>query len=48
MKILPDAIFGLKFWFVLGDKEVKLYLFYRQFEVMGIKKCTEAMPHCDN
>ncbi len=48
MKILPDAIFCHKFWAVLGDKEIKLYLFDRQFEVTGIKKCTETMPNFDN
>jgi hypothetical protein len=37
-----------KFWDVLGDKEIKLNLFDRQFEVTGIKKCTEAMPNHDN
>ncbi len=48
MKILPDAISCHKFWAVLEDKEIKLYLFDRQSEVTGIKKCTEAMPNCDN
>jgi hypothetical protein len=48
MTILPDAIFCHKFWAVLRDEEIKLYLFDRQFEVMGVKKCTEAMPNCDN
>jgi hypothetical protein len=48
MKILPDAIFCHKFWAVLGDKEIKLYLLDRHFEVKGIKKCMEAMPNCDN
>jgi hypothetical protein len=44
MKILPDAISSHKFWTVLGEEEIKLYLFDRHFEVKGIKKCTEAMP----
>jgi hypothetical protein len=48
MKILPDAIFCHKFWAVLGDKEITLYLFDRHFEVMGIKKCTEATRNHDN
>ncbi len=48
MTILPDAIFCHKFWAVLGDKEIKCYLFDRQFEVTGLKKCTMAMPNCDN
>ncbi len=48
MKILPDAIFCHTFWAVLKDKEIKLDLFDRQFEVMGIQKCTEAMPNWDN
>jgi hypothetical protein len=48
MTILPDAIFCHKFWTVLGDKEIKRYLFDRYFEVKGIKKCTEAMPNRDN
>jgi hypothetical protein len=48
MKILPNAIFCHEFRAVIGDKETKLFLFDRQFEVMGIKKCTEAMPNCDN
>jgi hypothetical protein len=29
MTILPDAIFCCKFWAVLGDKEIKHYLFDR-------------------
>ncbi len=48
MKILPYAIFCHKFWAELGDKEIKLYLFGRQIEVMGIQKCMEAMPNRDN
>jgi hypothetical protein len=48
MRILPDAIFCHKFWAVVGDKEIKLYLFDRHFEVKGIKKCMEAMPNRDN
>jgi hypothetical protein len=48
MTILPDAIFCHKFWAVLGDKEIKLYLFDRHFKVKDIKKCTEAMPNRDN
>jgi hypothetical protein len=31
MTILPDAIFCHKFWAVLGDEEIKLYLFDRHF-----------------
>ncbi len=42
MKILPDAIFCHTFWAVREDKEIK------QFEVMGIQRCMEAMPNCDN
>jgi hypothetical protein len=48
MTNLPDAIFCHKFWTVLGDKEIKRHLIDRHFEVMGIKKCTEAMPNHDN
>ncbi len=48
MTILPDAIFCHIFLAVLRDKEIKLYLFDRHFEVKGIKKCTEAMPNHDN
>jgi hypothetical protein len=48
MKILPDATFCHKFWAVLREEEIQLYLFDRQFEVTGIKKFTEAMPDCDN
>jgi hypothetical protein len=48
MKIMPDAIFCHKFCAALRDKEIKLYLFDRHFEVKGIKKCMEAMPNHDN
>ncbi len=48
MTILPDAIFSHKFWAVLGDKEIKLYLFDRHFEVEGTKKCTESMTNRNN
>jgi hypothetical protein len=48
MKTLPDAIFCHKFWAVHEDKEIKLYLFDKHFEVTGIKKCTETMPNHDN
>ncbi len=48
MAILPYAIFCHKFWAVLGDGEIKRYLFNRHFEAKGIKKCTEAMPNSDN
>ncbi len=48
MTNLPDAIFCQKFWAVLGDKEIKRYLFDRHFEVKGVKKCTEVMPNHDN
>ncbi len=47
MTILPDTIFCHKFWAVLGDKEIKRYLFNTHFEVNGIKKCTEAMHSHD-
>jgi hypothetical protein len=48
MTNLPNTILCHKFWAVLGDKEIKLYLFFGHFEVKGIKKCTEAMPNHDN
>ncbi len=48
MAILPDAILCHKFWAVLRDKGIKLYLFDRHFEVKGRKKCMEAMPYRDN
>ncbi len=47
MKILPDAVF-YKIWAVLGDKEIKHYLFDRHFEVTDIKKCMKAMPNHDS
>ncbi len=48
MTNLPNTIFCHKFWAVLGDEEIKLNLFDRNFEVKGMKKCTEAMPNHDN
>jgi hypothetical protein len=41
-------MFCQKILAVLGDEEIKLYLFDRHFEVKGIKKCVEAMPNHDN
>jgi hypothetical protein len=47
MMLLPDAIFFHKFLAIFGTEKIGEYLFDNDFDVIGIKVCTDCIPDHD-
>ncbi len=47
MMLLPDAILCHKFLAILGMEKIGEYLFDNDFDVIGIKVCTDCIPNRD-